>query len=89
MGHDAGHRKITGSRRASYLLGVLHGNLGIGLSYGWWTGKHNRHHAHPNTEGADPDITMKVLAFTASQHARLEGGPGGERHSHGLACPQA
>jgi fatty acid desaturase len=67
LGHDAGHRQITGSRRASYLLGILVGNLGIGLSYGWWTGKHNRHHAHPNTEGADPDITMKLLAFTAAQ----------------------
>ena len=64
LGHDAGHRQISGSRRASYVLGVLHGNLGIGLSYGWWVEKHSRHHAHPNTEGADPDITMKVLAFT-------------------------
>jgi len=67
LGHDAGHRQIFGSRRASYILGILHGNLGIGLSYGWWVEKHNRHHAHPNTEGADPDITMKVLAFTAAQ----------------------
>src|SRR5690348_576107 len=75
LGHDAGHRQISGSRRASYLLGILCGNLGIGLSYGWWTGKHNRHHAHPNTEGADPDITMKVLAFTASQARASRGLP--------------
>ena len=34
LGHDAGHRQIFGSRRANYVLGVLHGNLGIGLSYG-------------------------------------------------------
>jgi len=67
LGHDAGHRQITGSRRASYLLGVLLGNLGIGLSYGWWVDKHNRHHAHPNTEGADPDIMISVLAFTTAQ----------------------
>ena len=67
LGHDAGHRQITGSRRASYILGVLHGNLGIGMSYGWWVSKHNRHHAHPNTEGADPDIMLSVLAFTAAQ----------------------
>jgi fatty acid desaturase len=75
LGHDAGHRQICGSRRASYLLGILLGNLGIGLSYGWWTGKHNRHHAHPNTEGADPDISMKVLAFTASQARTSRGLP--------------
>jgi fatty acid desaturase len=67
LGHDAGHRQISGSRRASYILGILVGNLGIGLSYGWWVDKHNRHHAHPNTEGADPDIMMKVLAFTPAQ----------------------
>ena len=67
LGHDAGHRQITGSRRTSYILGVLLGNLGIGLSYGWWVDKHNRHHSHPNTEDADPDIMMKVLAFTDTQ----------------------
>jgi fatty acid desaturase len=67
VGHDAGHRQITGSRRTSYILGVLLGNLGIGLSYGWWVSKHNRHHAHPNTEGADPDIMISVLAFTTAQ----------------------
>ena len=67
LGHDAGHRQISRSRRVSYVLGILHGNLGIGLSYGWWVAKHNRHHAHPNTEGADPDIMMSVLAFTPAQ----------------------
>src|SRR6266487_5626770 len=67
LGHDAGHRQIFGSRRANYVIGVLLGNLGIGLSYGWWVGKHNRHHAHPNTEGADPDIMISALAFTAAQ----------------------
>jgi len=69
LGHDAGHRQITGSRRASYILGILHGNLGIGLSYGWWVSKHNRHHARPNTEGADPDIAIGAFAFTTA-HAR-------------------
>ena len=51
LGHDAGHRQIFGSRRASYVLGLLYGNLCIGLSYGWWVDKHNRHHAHPNKIG--------------------------------------
>jgi fatty acid desaturase len=67
LGHDAGHRQICGSRRTSYILGILLGNLAIGLSYGWWVSKHNRHHAHPNTVDADPDITLSVLAFTGSQ----------------------
>jgi fatty acid desaturase len=72
LGHDAGHRQILGSRRASYLLGILLANLGVGLSYGWWVSKHNRHHAHPNTEGADPDIAIPALAFSAGQ-ARAAG----------------
>jgi Fatty acid desaturase len=37
-----------------------------GLSYGWWTHKHNRHHGSPNQEGKDPDIASGVLAFTAA-----------------------
>jgi fatty acid desaturase len=73
LGHDAGHRQISGSRRVSYVLGILLGNLGIGLSYGWWVSKHNRHHAKPNTEGADPDIMMKALAMTAGQASTSSG----------------
>jgi fatty acid desaturase len=75
LGHDAGHRQISASRRVSYLLGIMLGNLGVGLSFGWWVSKHNRHHANPNTEGADPDIMMSALAFT----------PGQAQSSRGLA----
>jgi fatty acid desaturase len=67
LGHDAGHRQVFGTRRASYAAGILLGNLGIGLSYGWWVDKHNRHHAHPNTEDADPDIAVGALAFSQAQ----------------------
>jgi len=67
LGHDAGHRQVVGSRRASYVAGILLGNLGIGLSCGWWVDKHNRHHAHPNQQDADPDIAVGALAFTAAQ----------------------
>jgi fatty acid desaturase len=73
LGHDVGHRQVFSSRRASYLAGILLGNLGIGLSYGYWVGKHNRHHAHPNQEGADPDINLSVLAFSPAQ-AQARGG---------------
>jgi fatty acid desaturase len=73
LGHDAGHRQIWVSRRRSYLLGILLGNLGIGLSFGWWVTKHNRHHANPNTEGADPDIMLRALAMTADQAGSSRG----------------
>jgi fatty acid desaturase len=73
VGHDAGHQQISGSRRISNILGLLLGNVGIGMSFGWWVSKHNRHHAHPNTEGADPDIAVGALVFTPSQAANSRG----------------
>jgi fatty acid desaturase len=46
-------------------IGLGHAGL-IGLSYDWWVGKHNRHHANPNHEH-DPDLDIPILAFTAGQ----------------------
>ena len=75
VGHDAGHRQIFRSKRANDLLGHLHGGLLVGLSYGWWVDKHNRHHSHPNQEGRDPDIGGGAIAFTQAQ-ARARRGLG-------------
>lgn len=66
LGHDAGHQQIFRTRQANHLFGMICGNLCIGVSIGWWVGNHNRHHAHPNTEGADPDI-MGVLAHSGAR----------------------
>lgn len=69
LGHNAGHRQIFASRRASDLLGFLHGNLLAGLSFGWWVDTHSRHRAHPNTtEGADPDVGAGALISPARKH---------------------
>ena len=65
IGHDAGHHQIAKSKRVNEWLGRLHGNLLTGLGYGWWISKHNRHHAHPNQVGRDPDIGSRVIALTA------------------------
>jgi fatty acid desaturase len=73
IGHDAGHRQIFHSRRANYLVGLVHGNLAIGLSYGWWVDKHNRHHAHPNQQDKDPDVRIGALAFTSGQASAKRG----------------
>src|SRR5580693_5880953 len=56
IGHDAGHNQVFGARRRNRLLGLIVGNVLIGLSFGWWVPKHNAHHAHPNEMGRDPDI---------------------------------
>lgn len=73
LGHDAGHRQIFRSRQANDVLGMICANLMTGISYGWWVDKHNRHHAHPNTEGRDPDIAVAPLSFTAGQAATQRG----------------
>ncbi|GAA3432667.1 fatty acid desaturase family protein [Kutzneria kofuensis] len=72
IGHDAGHKQIFISKRANDVIGHLHASL-IGMSYGWWLGKHNRHHANPNHEDEDPDIQISVLAFTGEQAAAKRG----------------
>jgi fatty acid desaturase len=67
VGHDAGHRQIFRSRRANNLVGLVHANLLVGISFGWWVGKHDRHHSNPNHEDLDPDIDIPALAFTTGQ----------------------
>lgn len=64
LGHDAGHRQLFRSRRANDVVGLVGGNLGIGLSFGWWMDKHNRHHAHPNHADRDPDVASGAIVFT-------------------------
>ncbi len=67
LGHDAGHQQICRKRRNNELIGVVAGNLVVGLSYGWWVDEHTRHHTNPNHEDHDPDIAESVLAFTSGQ----------------------
>ena len=67
LGHDVGHKQVFRTRRDSYAFGLLVGNLGIGLSWGWWLDKHNRHHAHPNDLERDPDVGAGALVFDATQ----------------------
>jgi fatty acid desaturase len=73
LGHDAAHSQVFRTRRANAVLGIACGNLGAGFSYDWWTGKHNRHHAHPNTEDADPDIMISVLALSGARARAARG----------------
>jgi fatty acid desaturase len=67
FGHDAGHQQIGSSRRLHDAVGLFHGNLLLGMSYGWWNDKHNRHHANPNHTDKDPDVGAGVLVWTLDQ----------------------
>jgi fatty acid desaturase len=64
LGHDAAHRQIFKSGRWNDWISLVIANLLVGISYGWWQRKHNRHHANPNKVGADPDIALTALALT-------------------------
>ncbi|WP_431915552.1 fatty acid desaturase family protein [Micromonospora wenchangensis] len=67
LGHDAGHRQMFRRRGHSEAAGLIAGNLAVGLSYGWWVDKHNRHHANPNHADEDPDVGAGALVWTHEQ----------------------
>jgi fatty acid desaturase len=67
VAHDIAHRQVFRTRRASEIAGLLAGNLGIGMSYGFWMDKHTRHHANPNHEERDPDVLPDVLVWSTRQ----------------------
>ncbi|MGI8879089.1 MAG: fatty acid desaturase family protein [Jatrophihabitans sp.] len=73
LGHDGGHQQVYRSRRANDTVGIVAGDLLVGLSFGWWLDKHNKHHSHPNHEGLDPDIGDGVFAFTTTHIAKRTG----------------
>jgi fatty acid desaturase len=75
VAHDLAHRQVFRTRRASEIAGLLAGNLGIGMSYGWWMDKHTRHHANPNHEERDPDVTPDVLIWSTRQAEASRGVP--------------
>jgi fatty acid desaturase len=75
LGHDVGHKQVFRTRRAAYAFGLVAGNACLGLSYGWWLDKHNRHHAHPNDLDRDPDVRAGALVFDPTQAPGRRGLP--------------
>jgi fatty acid desaturase len=75
VAHDIAHRQVFRLRRPSELAGRIAGNLGVGMSYGWWQDKHTRHHANPNHEDLDPDVVPDVLIWSQNQARTARGIP--------------
>jgi len=66
LGHDCAHRQVFRSRAWNDWVARVLANVLVGISYGWWTDKHDAHHTDPNREGKDPDIGPGAIAFTPS-----------------------
>jgi fatty acid desaturase len=75
LGHDGAHRQILATNHWNEWTARLTSGVFAGLSYGWWSHKHNKHHSRPNQEGMDPDIGPGVLAFTPAQAQSRAGAP--------------
>ena len=86
--HDSGHRQMFSSRRLNTLVGLVTGNGLLGMSYGWWVDKHNRHHGNPNHQDLDPDIDVGVIAYSEEQALAKRGiARWVVRHQAGLFFP--
>jgi fatty acid desaturase len=73
LSHDLAHKQVFRRRRPTEIAGMLVGNLGIGMSYGWWMDKHTRHHANPNHEELDPDVDPDIFVWSKGQAREARG----------------
>jgi fatty acid desaturase len=71
--HDAGHRQMFQRSGLNTVVGLITGNALLGMSYGWWVDKHNKHHANPNEVDTDPDIGPGVVSYSHEQALAARG----------------
>ena len=73
LGHDGAHRQIFATHTSNEWAARIFAALLTGLSYGWWMGKHNKHHQAPNKRGTDTDIESDVVSFHEEAAASRRG----------------
>ena len=88
VAHDLAHRQVFRTRKPSDVTGRIAANLAVGMSYGWWTDKHTRHHNNPNHDELDPDVQPEVLIWATESAWGRRGLKGFiTRHQAGLFFP--
>ena len=86
--HDVAHRQVFRTKRPGEIAGRIAGNLGVGMSYGWWMDKHTRHHNNPNHDDLDPDVAPEVLIWATKSAVGRRGLKGFiTRHQAALFFP--
>src|SRR3989344_5035362 len=71
LGHDAAHLAIFKSVKWNELAGLLFFGFLTGIGYNHWVWRHNAHHANPNQEEEDPDVSY--FAQTEEELAKKRG----------------
>jgi fatty acid desaturase len=88
VAHDLAHRQVFRTNRPSALAGRIAGNVGIGMSYGYWMDKHTKHHTNPNHDDLDPDVAPEVLIWATESAWGRRGLKGFiTRHQAGMFFP--
>jgi fatty acid desaturase len=67
LGHDVVHLQFVRAGRVNTALGLILGNLVVGVSRAWWSYNHGAHHARPNDPAHDPNANILFLACTSEQ----------------------
>jgi acyl-CoA 6-desaturase (Delta-6 desaturase) len=64
LGHEAGHKSLTGIKNVDIFFHKLIFGFGAGISSRKWNSMHNKHHASTQKETFDPDLnTTPFVAF--------------------------
>ena len=67
LGHDVAHLQFVRAGRVNKALGLILGNVLVGVSRAWWNHNHGAHHARPNDLAHDPNVNILFLACTPEQ----------------------
>ncbi len=67
LGHDAGHKAISNKQAVNNIIGHISMTLVNGVSWSYWSNRHNAHHKDPNHVDEDPDVNYLIASFNKEQ----------------------